>query len=195
MQDTVNCPILVGHLNSLLKRGGSHAELAKQLVMILDDVEGIAELLDHQYPAERHAMSRASHIAESASRLQTIVVSLGTLSAIERDNALKAEPVKVTFKPTMNDGWFMQFVEDDVAKVNPMRFVEIQGTNLAVRFDGGDFRYYRFDKRHDSALRVQYGVYHAELTAFMTNVRANQKPLDVSAGPNWDKRHDQPVLE
>jgi hypothetical protein len=77
MPATVNCPILVGHLNNLTNRRGKYAAISLELVKILDDVEGIAGLIDHKFPAERHALSRASHIAECASRLQTLVVAIG----------------------------------------------------------------------------------------------------------------------
>jgi hypothetical protein len=68
-----NCPILVGHLNNLTKKGGDSAAIALALVAILDDVEGIAGLLDHEFPAERHAIERSKHIAEMAARLQSLL--------------------------------------------------------------------------------------------------------------------------
>jgi hypothetical protein len=37
--------------------------------MMLDDIESIAALLDHAAPAERHAIGRVEHIAETAARL------------------------------------------------------------------------------------------------------------------------------
>lgn len=70
---TPNCPILVGHLNNLTKQGGDSAAIALALVAILDDVEGIAGLVDHRFPAERHAIERAKHIAEMAARLQSLL--------------------------------------------------------------------------------------------------------------------------
>jgi hypothetical protein len=66
--EAVNCPILEGHLNNLTNRRGTYAELSLDLVKILDDVEVIAGLIDHKFPAERRALSRASHIAEYASQ-------------------------------------------------------------------------------------------------------------------------------
>lgn len=68
-----NCPILVGHLNNLTKKGGDSAAIALALVAILDDVEGIAGLLDHEVPAERHAIERSKHIAEMGEKLQSLI--------------------------------------------------------------------------------------------------------------------------
>jgi len=67
-----NCPILVGHLNALTAKGGKFAELALSLIAILDDVEGIASLADHEFPANRHIAERSKHIAEQAEKLEWI---------------------------------------------------------------------------------------------------------------------------
>lgn len=68
-----NCPILVSHLNALRAKGGASSVLAMNLVLILDDVESIAGLIDHVAPAPRHAISRAEHIAECATRMLTLI--------------------------------------------------------------------------------------------------------------------------
>ncbi len=75
-----NCPILVGHLNAMMKHGGNRADAARALVGILDDVESIAELIDHKFPADRHAMERARHIGECALQLQVIIPGTGKVS-------------------------------------------------------------------------------------------------------------------
>lgn len=67
------CPILVSHLNAMQAAGGIRRDIAFQLVMILDDVEGIAQLIDHEFPAERHAIARSQHIGESVKRLLSLI--------------------------------------------------------------------------------------------------------------------------
>jgi hypothetical protein len=75
MESNVNCPILVGHLNRLSAGTAAQKALAFQLVMILDDVEGIAELMDNENPADRHSLARAQNIRECAGRLQNLIVA------------------------------------------------------------------------------------------------------------------------
>jgi hypothetical protein len=71
-----NCPILVGHLNNLLDGTEAQKALAFQLIMMLDDIEGIAELMDHQFPAERHAMARTQNIEDCARRCRHLIVAI-----------------------------------------------------------------------------------------------------------------------
>jgi hypothetical protein len=70
-----NCPILVGHLNKLSAGTEAQKALAFQLVMILDDVESIAALMDHESPADRHALARTQNIRECSGRLQNLIVA------------------------------------------------------------------------------------------------------------------------
>jgi hypothetical protein len=71
-----NCPVLVGHLNNMGKGSDELKAFAFQLVMMLDDIEGIAGLIDHEFPADRHALARLNNIIESAQRARNLIPSI-----------------------------------------------------------------------------------------------------------------------